>query len=352
MSEDVQRVKDALPIRETVLRLTGLAMKGHHLAECPFCAHHDCFSFPPDGGFVCHSCGTKGDILSFIGLYERLEFPEALKKAAALAGITLSERPHPNPSPGGRRDKEDPPSVKDKIFLAAADYYHANWQAGKNYFIEARKHQESTIAAMTCGWSDGKLLAHLRGSGFADEDILASGLVVERTKKGEMSLDDYFFAGLAIFPHFSQGRVVHFTCKDPNKKYEMQLPKSVFVCPEHPLDVQGRKGKCRACEKELAERPVRGESWLGWNQDALYKKGELIIVEGENDLMSLVDAGAHNVIALCGNPSDERLKGIVSHCSGRHVYLCFDNDDGGHKYVRKFAPLLEAEEAKVRVMGW
>lgn len=73
-------------------------------------------------------------------------------------------------------------------------------------------------------------------------------------------------------------------------------------------------------------------------------------MEGENDLMSLFDAGFHNAIALCGNPSDQRLKRIASHCSGRHVYLCFDNDEAGKRYVRKFAPALIAEGAAVRIM--
>ena len=318
---DFVRVKEALPIKETVLSLTGLKMKGPHLERCPFCGHHGCFSFK-DEGFKCFSCDARGDIFSFLERHESLTPKEALERAAGLAGIFL---PSPRGRVAGSMDDSgrgaEPLTVADKIFAAAADYYHLHWAEGRSYFIEARKHTEHSIAALRAGWSDGSLLEHLRGKDFLDEDIQASGLVVEREKKGQKALDDFFLRGLAVYPHYCQGRVVHFTCKDQAKKYELQLPK------KH-----------------------RAESWLCYNQDALYKRGELIIVEGENDLMSLFDAGFHNVIALCGNPSDERLKQIAAHCSGRHVYLCFDNDEGGKKYVRRFAPALIAEGAAVRIM--
>jgi DNA primase len=314
---DFDRVKEVQPIKETVLTLTGLRMKGPHLERCPFCGHHDCFSFKDDG-FRCFSCDAKGDIFNFLERYEGITPKEALERAASLAGIPLT-RPEGPPSPARGEGK----NAKDKIFAAATDYYHSRWLEGSSYFIEARKHGERTVGALRAGWSDGKLLDHLRGLGFTDEDILASGLVVVREKPDGKRLDDFFFKGLAVYPHYSQGRIVHFTCKDPAKKYELQLPK------KH-----------------------RAESWVCYNQDALYKRGELIIVEGENDLMSLFDAGFHNVIALCGNPSDERVKRIVSHCSSRHVYLCFDNDEGGRKYIRKFARALIAEGATVRIIVW
>ena len=345
MSDIHDQIKENLPIKDMILSITGLRMAGHHLEHCPFCGGHECFSIE-EKFFKCFQCDAKGDIFNFLERYESLTSKEALERAAALAGIEVPEN-----RKWTAKVKDEVPSVRDKIFAAASDYYHKLWREGRYYFIESRGHAERTIESMMAGWSDGGLLAHLRGLGFADGDIRASGMAVERTKKGEDVLDDYFFKGLAVYPHFSQGRVVHFTCKDPAKKYELQLPKSVFICPEHPLEVRPKKGKCRACEKELVERHVRGEFWMAYNEDQLFKRGELIIVEGENDLMSLFNAGAHNVVALCGNPSDERLKRIVSHCSGRHVYLCFDNDEGGRKYIRKFAPALMAEGVTVRIIA-
>jgi DNA primase len=348
MSGIYDRIKETLPVKEAVLFLTGLTMKGPHLEKCPFCGHRGCFSFHEDG-FRCFSCDAKGDLFNFLEKYEGLTPKEALERAASIVGISLPSHSEANKE---SEDVVEPPSIKDKIFAAAADYYHARWREGRAYFIEARKHAERTVEMLKAGWSDGGLFAHLKAAGFDDADILASGLVVERTKKGEDVWEDYFFKDLAVYPHYSQGCVVHFTCKDPEKRYELQLPKSVYICPDHPLEVRPKKGNCRACEQVLEERPVRGSSWMAYNEDQLFKRGELIFVEGENDLMSLFDAGFHNVIALCGNPSDERVKRIVSHCSSRHVYLCFDNDEGGRKYTRKFARALIAEGAIVRIIVW
>ena len=146
---DFVRVKEALPIKETLLALTGLMMKGPHLERCPFCGHHGCFSFK-DEGFRCFSCDAKGDIFSFLERYEGLTPKEALERAAGLSGISL-------PSPRGRVCESDfdrgaePTTVKDKIFAATADYYHSRWLEGRTYFTETRKHAERTVGALRAG---------------------------------------------------------------------------------------------------------------------------------------------------------------------------------------------------------
>jgi len=320
---DFDRVKDALPIKSTILSLTGLSMKGPHLESCPFCGGHGCFSIQEGRGiFHCFQCDDKGgDILTFIERFEKLSTGDALKRGAEMAGISLA----PVHAEGKKKSSaQEPPTVKEKIFSAAAEYYHSHMlgNGGREYFMQTRGHAERTLRALMVGWTDGGLYEYLKAEGFPEADILASGLVTER--KGQTV--DLFFKGLAVYPHFIQGRVAHFTCKDPvqredGKKYNLQLPKA-----------------------------HRSDSWSFYNQDVLYKRSEVIVVEGENDLQSLMDAGVDNVVGLIGQPSDEQIKTLRTHTSKKHLYLCLDNDEAGINYARKIHKVLDSTDTFLKIM--
>ncbi|HDH02596.1 MAG TPA: toprim domain-containing protein, partial [Nitrospirae bacterium] len=151
-----------------------------------------------------------------------------------------------------------------------------------------------------------------KGRGFSEAEVKASGLAKERkTDKGTF-LTDYFIKGIAIFPHISGDRVLHFTIKDPAKKFKYQL-----------------------LEK------ARIKDWRFYNQGALDKYGEIILVEGENDLLSLLDNGVNNVIGIIGQPAEYQIKALRDHCRGKHIYLWLDNDEGGKGFIRKICAALQ-----------
>lgn len=63
-------------------------------------------------------------------------------------------------------------------------------------------------------------------------------------------------------------------------------------------------------------------------------KEKVIILEGENDFLSVWEAGETSIIALCGNPSKDQvleLVELVGDCN--KVYLMFDNDHAGEKFT-------------------
>ncbi len=81
---DFESVKKNLPIKETVLSLTGLKMKGPHLEKCPLCGGHDCFSIQDDKGiFKCFQCDARGDVITFIEKFEGLTPKEARESRRA-----------------------------------------------------------------------------------------------------------------------------------------------------------------------------------------------------------------------------------------------------------------------------
>ncbi len=311
---DFERVKDALSIKAVIVNQTGMSMKGKHLSECPFCKGHDCFSIKEDEGFYkCFQCDEGGDVITFLEKHLAVDKSEALLQGAKIAGITLT--------PIESKKKKEELSVKDVIFLKAMKHYHGHLKenGGREYF-EKRKHSFDLLDKMKVGWSDGKLFNVLLKD-HSEEDLIASGLV--RKKKGENGDGDKFYdlfpAGLAVFPHFNGKRVIHFTQKDPEKAKKHQLP-----------------AKYRS-------------DWLFYNQTALYRHDELIVVEGENDLLSVMGSGVSYVIGIIGQVSDDQIKALKKHCAGKHLYLWFDNDEAGHKYVRKVCDALVNENIRIIV---
>jgi len=73
-----------------------LETRGRHLfARCPFHRPDNTPSFvvtEAKGLFHCFGCGVAGDVIGFVMRYDRLSFPEAVKKLAARAQILLEEQ--------------------------------------------------------------------------------------------------------------------------------------------------------------------------------------------------------------------------------------------------------------------
>src|SRR6185369_1394446 len=318
---DFDRVKEALNIETLITSETRLKMKGKHLEECPFCKGHECFSIRVAQGTAhCFQCGdgdNHWDGFSFLEKFHNISPAEALKRAASLANITIEEK-------GTERKQRF--SAAEKCRQIAADYYHNHMleNGGKEYLTVTRGHKLETLTKMKVGFSDGRLLDHLRKAGFEDAVILESGLakIKDFPGQGKKTLD-YFSKGFVIYPHYSGEKVLHFTMKDPEKKI-----KPFQLLSEH-----------------------RAKNWAFYNQDAIDKYQEIILEEGENDLQSTMDSGVANVIAMIGQISDEQIKYLANRCRGKHLYLWVDNDEGGIKYIRKICLALPDINIRIIVYG-
>lgn len=324
---DFDLVKQSLNILQVITQETGLQIKGKHLAECPFCHGHDCFSVQESEGFYkCFQCDAKGDIFTFLESYHNLDKSSALKKASELAGIQLKGERIPKDVAGMNL------TIRESIFLEAAEYYHGHMlmNGGRQYLLDQRGHREETLRAMKVGWSDGALVDHLKGRGFSEQEILASSLAKTwKNDDGNTFLTDFFSKNLAIFPHINNNRIEHFTIKDPQKKLKYQLP---------------------------AE--ARSKEWRFYNQSAFQKHNEIIIVEGENDTLSIMDAGINHVAGLIGSPADYQIKALKSFANSKHIYLWLDNDEDpdqimtkGKGYIRRICQAL-AGLSNVRVITY
>jgi DNA primase len=312
MTDHFQAVKSRIDIVSEIEKRTGFSIKkvgkNIDLAECPFCKGHDCFRIDPnEQAFNCFQCDAGGSIIDFVVKEKSCSSQEALQYLAVANGYELTDESSNNSVAISKHPHE-------KIFEAATElYYKALYrnQQALNYQKKTRRHSDKTLKTFRVGYADGKLFHALREQGFTEDQILASGFA----KKRDVQAQDFFIKGLYIYPHLNpSGQVCHFSAKDPRKKYNYQLPNE-----------------------------YRGPGCLFFNIQA-FKGKEILLVEGENDLLSVYGRGNFgNVAAICGQISDDQivfLKNWIKQSSGKTIYLCFDNDQAGEKYQQRIKEAL------------
>jgi 5S rRNA maturation endonuclease (ribonuclease M5) len=280
--------------------------------ECPFCGHKDCFKVKQDGEsslFKCFSCDVGGDVIGMVAEYKKLSVVEASRLLAKEFKLKLPSDFSP---------------VQEVFNLAAEYYLTCMKEAGPSaelagltpleFQIQKRGHTLDTINTYKIGWSDGKVIEYLEAFGIEKSIILESGLM---NKKGY----DFLPSKCFIYPHMVRGRVSHFTFKDPLKQKEFQVPN------RHKLN---------------------GHSF--YNSDSIKLDGPVIIVEGENDALSLVEAGWKSGVICCnGSISTTQLEWVSTNLAKRDVITMFDTDPAGDKYREKVQRLVKSFNSLLQV---
>ena len=271
---------------------------------CPFCGHHDCFRIKPgedssEGFWKCFSCDRSGDAIGWVQQRQGLATPvEACRALAKRFNITLPASQSPI----------------QELFTLAADYYQAALHENClkpyvelggvtpiEYQLNTRKHSVDILKRMAVGWSDGGLIEYLLGLGYDPELIESSGL------QGRKVGRDFLPAKCFIYPHKVNGKVSHFTFKDPTKRLAYQLPKKYSL-----------------------------NGVMFYNQDSVSKSSTVAIVEGENDAISMLATGQSDAtIATIGQLSGEQLEWMRVNLAGKSVITLFDPDEAGAKYRQK-----------------
>jgi DNA primase len=301
----VEEIKSKLGIVEVISQYLRLEKSGsQYKARCPF--HNErtpsFYVSPSRNSFHCFGCNESGDIFSFVEKIEHIEFRDALKMLADRAGVTL------------RAQNKNEESKLLPILKLTTEHY------SKNLFnsIEAKKYvhdrgvTDTLIEKFLIGyakkdWRD--LYDVLKKANFDDQDCVDSGLII-RTDEGK-----YYdrFRGRIMFPICSAGgAIVGFTGR---------------ILPQYD---DGQTGKY----VNTPETPLYHKSQVLFNYDKAKKsvadKREIILVEGQMDVVMSVKCGVENVVAVSGTAFTEEHVRIISRLADR-VVLAFDNDAAGHK---------------------
>jgi DNA primase len=192
-------IKSKLDIVEVVgesvpLKKAGASYKG----LCPFHGERTP-SFvvtPARESWHCFGCGLGGDVFSFVMQRESVDFPEALKRLAARAGVELDER----------TTREDARRKRLRAVLESAiAFYHQVLTSSRHGqpaldYLRGRGFTDATIETFQLGWAPDAwdTLSHtlIAKRGMREDELEAVGLAVRGRRPGVYDR----FRGRIIFP--------------------------------------------------------------------------------------------------------------------------------------------------------
>ena len=308
---DLDEIKGRLDILELISSYVPLQRSGRsYKANCPF--HQEktpsFFVFPDRQSWRCFgACATGGDVFSFVMRAENLEFPEALRRLAQRAGVTLAS--------GGRRGEQQ--SLL-QVNEAARRYFQERLTSaqgsGTRAYLAQRGLTPETIEKFELGLSprDGSSLKeNLVKEGLSLEQLVLAGLVrqVEAVNpRSEQGQHRDLFRGRLIIPiRNTRGELAGFggrALDDSQPKY--------LNSPRSPVFDKGRI----LYALNLAREAVRQQG--------------IVIVEGYMDAIMAHQHGFNNVVASMGTALTEHQVAETRRLTSQ-VTLALDPDAAGQQ---------------------
>ena len=314
-------------IADVVSQYVQLTKKGGNLfGLCPF--HNEktpSFSVSPDKQiYHCFGCGKGGGVVNFIMEIENLSFPEAVKFLADRAGMTVPE---------DGQDQELPRLRKRMLELnkEAARWFHAQLSrpAGEKAAAYLQKRQISRKTAVNFGLgcapdSWDSLLKAMAEKGFGWEELVRAGLATRG--------------------------------KQPGSAYDKFRDRLMFPVLDVRGEVLGFSGRALAGgqEPKYLNSP---ETLVFSKRRILYgihrakntKRGSMLLVEGNIDVVTLHQAGFDNAVASMGTALTTEQTRLISRYA-KEIVLCYDNDPAGHKATERALDILKDSEFSVKVL--
>ena len=325
----IDEVKSRLDIVEVISAYVPLKKAGRNFKGlCPFHVEKtpSFVVFPDSQNWHCFGgCSTGGDVFSFIMKKENLDFGEALRLLAERAGVTLEER---------RPEQAEEVSRLDhlrEILATTASYFGNQLQTSDRAqvareYVQRRGLNQETIEQFEIGYAPDQwdaLRNYLRRKGYSDEDMLETGLIIERDSGGYY---DRFRHRLVIPIRDRRGRVIGFGAR----ALDDSIPK-YLNSPQTPL-----------FDKSSVlfglDKAIRG----------IRARGEVIIVEGYMDVLTAHQYGIDNVIASMGTALTEKQLAELSRSATRFV-LALDSDAAGDQATLRGLHLIRQTVGRRKV---
>lgn len=309
--EKIQEINRQTDIVALISQYVTLKKVGkNYRALCPFHAEKNpSFYVNPDKRiFYCFGCKKGGSAINFLMEYEKLDFPDAVRRLAKNLGIEID-------TTKGLKYKD----IYDVNEFACQFYSSTLTKAigkrGQNY-VRERNVDINKLREFRLGYAptSGGLITFMRQKGIAIDKLHRAGLV---------SQNHEVFRDRLIFPIFNlSGRVIGFG----GRGIDDYIQPKYLNSPETPLF-------------------KKGEVLYGLYQakESMRKKAEAILVEGYFDLLSLFQNGIMNVCAPLGTSLTERQSMLISRFVKR-VNILFDGDMSGIKAaLRSIGLLIDAQ---------
>lgn len=331
MDNQIEEIKRRIDIVDFIGGFIEVKKTGRNFkACCPF--HQEktpSFVISPDRQ-IWHcfgSCGEGGDIIKFLMKWENITFFEALKELAEKAGVKLESV--------GFEDKAW--SVKEKILRInhlTADYYqyllqNTSFGTQAREYLLGRNINLQIAKTFQLGYSPqswDSLLKFLKKKGFNEEEQLQAGVLV----KNESGRYYDRFRGRLMFPiKDAKGSVIGFSGRI----------------------LEGDEKTAKYVNTPETEVYHKRESLFGIHlaKDAIRKEGNVLLVEGEFDMITPYMHGIEHVVAIKGSAVTREQLTILKRYTQK-ITLALDTDAAGEEAIKRGITEAEKQEFEINVV--
>ena len=290
---------------------------------CPFHSEKTpSFSVSPSKQiYHCFGCGKGGGVINFIMEIENLGFQDAVAFLARRANMPMPEEVETEDTSHRRRILE--------LNRDAARFFYEQLvsPAGKpaQDYVDRRGISGAMVRNFGLGFAPDSwsaLTDAMHAKGYSDQDLLEAGLVKPSRRGGVYDT----FRNRLMFPVIDvRGSVIGFSGRilgDGEPKY-LNSPETAVFSKSHNL--------------------------FALNLAKKSKRGYIILVEGNIDVVSLHQAGFDCAVASLGTSLTPEQARLLSRYTGE-VILCYDSDGAGKKAAQRAIGILEKLDMKVRVL--
>jgi len=333
--DTIQTVIEAARIEEVVGDFVSLKRRGANMwGNCPF--HNEktpSFSVSPAKGiFKCFGCGKAGTAVSFVMEHEKLTFPDAIRFLARKYNIEVAEEKQTDEQIQAGNERESLMQVTafaQKYFSDQLLQTDEGKSVGLSYFRERGITDESISKFMLgyCNSSWDDFSKHALAEGYKLDFLDKSGLSI--VKKEENKMFDRF-RGRVMFPIQNlTGRVIGFggriMSSDKTKAKYVNSPESEIYSKSHTL-----YGIFQA-------------------KSAIVSANNCFLVEGYTDVISMHQAGIHNVVASSGTSlTNDQIKLIRRFTP--NITILYDGDSAGIKASFRGIDMILEQGMNVRIV--
>jgi len=333
--DTIQTVIETARIEEVVGDFVSLKRRGANMwGNCPF--HNEktpSFSVSPAKGiYKCFGCGKAGTAVNFVMEHEKLSFPDAIRFLAHKYNIEVAEEKQTDEQIQAGNERESLMQVTafaQKYFTEQLLHTDEGKSVGLSYFRE-RDITDESISKFQLGycnssWDD--FTKHALAEGYKLDFLDKSGLsIVKPEEKKQFDR----FRGRVMFPIQNlTGRVIGFggriMSSDKTKPKYVNSPESEIYNKSHTL-----YGIFQA-------------------KNAIVSADNCFLVEGYTDVISMHQAGIHNVVASSGTSlTNDQIKLIRRFTP--NITILYDGDYAGIKASFRGIDMILEQGMNVRIV--
>jgi DNA primase catalytic core len=304
-----------------LIRSRGIALKKNgkgYVGLCPFHAETTpSFSVNPrENLWQCFGCGTGGDAIRFVELFDQTSFAEAVGK--------LDASPLPAPAKSIVSTGKEPAALtakQIKLLARVIEFYHKAFcedDRAREYLAGRGIADNALFAAHKVGFANGTLLNVLPQDGDVIDGLKELGILNERGNE--------HFYGCATFP--------------------------LFDLAGHPAGLYGRRIDALDNGESPPHLYLPGPRRGLFNRQAVKSHQDIILTEAVIDSLTLMAAGIHNTIPCYGTNglTADHLALFKQHPPAA-VTIAFDGDESGRKGAANVRSRLIAEGINTQVVA-